>query len=86
MCRGCALGTKTLAGKVLKGHHEAYVGWAEFERDQKQLAANAYSRADGVKVRPWSAGLARRHVVLRSLRAMVDGGVCRPDSAGGLPL
>jgi len=34
---------------MLKDHHEAYVGWAEFERNQKQLAANAYSRADGVK-------------------------------------
>lgn len=34
---------------MLKDHHEAYIGWAEFERNQKQLAANAYSRADGVK-------------------------------------
>lgn len=34
---------------MLKDHHEAYIGWAEFERNQKQLAANAYGRVDGVK-------------------------------------
>lgn len=34
---------------MLKGHHEAYIDWAEFERNQKQLAINAYGRVDGVK-------------------------------------
>lgn len=34
---------------MLKGHHEAYIDWAEFERNQKQLAVNAYSKVDGVK-------------------------------------
>jgi excisionase family DNA binding protein len=34
---------------MLKDHHEAYLDWAEFERNQKQLAVNAYGRVDGVK-------------------------------------
>lgn len=34
---------------LLKGHHESYIDWAEFERNQKQLAANAYGKAGGVK-------------------------------------
>lgn len=34
---------------VLKDHHEGYIDWAEFERNQKLLALNAYGRAGGVK-------------------------------------
>ena len=34
---------------VLKDHHEGYIDWAEFERNQKLLAVNAYGRAGGVK-------------------------------------
>ncbi len=34
---------------LLKGHHEGYIDWAEFERNQKQLAINAYGKAGGVK-------------------------------------
>ena len=34
---------------VLKEHHEAYIDWAEFERNQKLLALNAYGRAGGAK-------------------------------------
>ena len=34
---------------LLKEHHEGYIDWAEFERNQKQLAANAYRRRDGAK-------------------------------------
>lgn len=34
---------------MLKEHHEAYIDWAEFERNQKQLAVNAYSKVDGAK-------------------------------------
>jgi DNA invertase Pin-like site-specific DNA recombinase len=34
---------------VLKDHHEGYIDWARFERNQKQLAANAYGRAGEVK-------------------------------------
>ena len=34
---------------LLKNHHEGYIDWAEFERNQKHLAANAYRRKDGAK-------------------------------------
>ena len=34
---------------LLKDHHDGYIGWEEFERNQKQLAANAYGHRDGVK-------------------------------------
>ncbi len=34
---------------MLKDHHEAYIGWAEFERNQRQLAINAYGRVGGAK-------------------------------------
>ncbi|HEU0198299.1 MAG TPA: recombinase family protein [Nevskiaceae bacterium] len=36
-------------GVVIQGHHEAYIGWDEFERNQKLLAANAYGKAGGTK-------------------------------------
>jgi excisionase family DNA binding protein len=34
---------------MLRDHHEGYIDWAEFERNQKQLAANAYGKAGDVK-------------------------------------
>jgi len=34
---------------LLKNHHEGYIDWAEFERNQKQLAANAYGKVGEVK-------------------------------------
>jgi excisionase family DNA binding protein len=34
---------------LLKDHHESYVDWAEYERNQKQLAVNAYGRQGGPK-------------------------------------
>src|ERR1700730_18980392 len=34
---------------LLKDHHEGYIDWAEFERNQKQLAVNAYGRVGGAK-------------------------------------
>jgi len=34
---------------MLKKHHEAYIDWAEYERNQKQLAINAYGKVDGAK-------------------------------------
>ena len=46
---------------MLKDHHEGYIDWAEFERNQKQLAANAYGKVGGAKsgrgVRALLAGL-----------------------------
>jgi len=34
---------------MVKEHHAAYIDWAEFERNQKQLAVNAYGRVGGAK-------------------------------------
>ena len=34
---------------LLKDHHDGYIDWAEFERNQKQLAANAYGKVGGAK-------------------------------------
>ncbi len=34
---------------LLKDHHDGYIDWAEFERNQKQLAVNAYGKVGGVK-------------------------------------
>jgi DNA invertase Pin-like site-specific DNA recombinase len=34
---------------MIKDHHEGYISWGEFERNQKQLALNNYGRAGGVK-------------------------------------
>jgi len=34
---------------IVKEHHAAYIDWAEFERNQKQLAVNAYGRVGGAK-------------------------------------
>src|SRR5260370_3480988 len=34
---------------MIKDHHEGYIGWAEYERNQKQLALNNYGRAGGAK-------------------------------------
>jgi excisionase family DNA binding protein len=34
---------------MIKDHHEGYISWAEYERNQKQLALNNYGRSGGVK-------------------------------------
>ena len=34
---------------LLKDHHNGYIDWAEFERNQKQLAVNAYGKLGGAK-------------------------------------
>src|SRR3954452_16189814 len=34
---------------MIKDHHEGYIGWTEYERNQKQLALNNYGRVGGVK-------------------------------------
>jgi excisionase family DNA binding protein len=33
----------------IKDHHESYISWDEYERNQQQLMRNNYGRADGVK-------------------------------------
>ncbi len=34
---------------IIKDHHEGYIEWSEFERNQKLLAANAYGKPGGIK-------------------------------------
>jgi excisionase family DNA binding protein len=34
---------------IIQSHHEGYIEWNEFERNQNLLAANAYAKAGGVK-------------------------------------
>jgi excisionase family DNA binding protein len=34
---------------LLKDHHEGYIDWAEFERNQAHLAANTYGKVGGAK-------------------------------------
>lgn len=34
---------------LLKDHHEGYIDWGVYERNQKQLAVNAYGQRDGAK-------------------------------------
>src|SRR5258708_3982605 len=34
---------------MIKDHHEGYINWADYDRNQKQLALNNYSRVDGAK-------------------------------------
>lgn len=34
---------------IIQEHHEGYIEWSEFERNQRLLAANAYGKAGGVK-------------------------------------
>src|SRR5580704_272251 len=34
---------------MIKDHHKGYIDWAEYERNQKQLAFNNYGRAGGTK-------------------------------------
>ena len=32
---------------MIKDHHEGYISWEEYERNQKQLAINNYGRPGG---------------------------------------
>ena len=34
---------------TIRDHHDAYIGWDDYERNQAQLARNAFGRAGGVK-------------------------------------
>lgn len=34
---------------LIQSHHDSYIDWAEFERNQRQLAINNYGKAGGVK-------------------------------------
>jgi Recombinase len=70
----------------IKDHHEGYIGWAEFERNQAQLAGNAYGRVGDTKSsrggRALLAGLIHCARCGRRLAAaFIQGG--RPTGATG---
>jgi excisionase family DNA binding protein len=44
--RGKPIGTWEV---MIRDHHEGYIDWEEFERNQKQLALNNYGHAEGIK-------------------------------------
>jgi hypothetical protein len=45
---------------MIKDHHEGYIDWEEYERNQKQLAVNNYAFAGGVKSgRGWQGAAVR---------------------------
>lgn len=61
---------------IIKDHHESYIDWSEFERNQKLIAANAYGKTGGVKSGRWPCPAARI-TALRPLRAPTDSGLLR---------
>ena len=68
---------------LIKDHHEGYIGWAEFERNQAALAANNYRRPGGGKSgrggRALLAGIIRCGRCGRRLPAVYGGrGTPRP--------
>ena len=64
-------------GVLLKGHHEGYITWQDFERNQAQLCRNAYGKAGGGKSarggRALLAGLLRCARCGRRLRVVYTG-------------
>jgi hypothetical protein len=57
---------------MIKDHHEGYIGWAEFERNQKQLALNNYGRAGGTKSGLGGRGTPVGDDDLRAMRAAAE--------------
>jgi hypothetical protein len=68
---------------LLKDHHEGYIDWTEFERDQTQLAANASGRIGGAKSGRGGRAPAYRASDVRALRATPDGSVIRDGGNRG---
>ena len=66
----------------IKDHHEGYIGWAEYERNQALLAGNAYGRAGDTKSgrggRALLAGLICCARCGRRLRVVYNGRYPRP--------
>ena len=60
---------------LLKDHHEGYIDWAEFDRNQKQLAVERLWPGGRPKVRARRTRPAVRASHLRALRTAADGGL-----------
>ena len=75
-------------GGSIKDHHEGYIDWAEFERNQEQLAANAYGRAgdaksDAADGRCWPVCICCAAAGGGLMRSYTPG---RPSGTAGLPV
>src|SRR5437762_2463925 len=55
---------------LLKDHHDGYIDWAEFERNQKQLAVNAYRKAGDAKSGRLRVDAAVARELLRAVEPM----------------
>lgn len=54
---------------LLVDHHEGYLSWADFERNQRLIADNANGKGhDGARAGAQGRGFARRSIALRSMR------------------
>ena len=54
---------------LIPDHHEGYISWAEFERNQRLIADNANSKGlHGARLGPSRRGTAGRSAALRPLR------------------
>src|SRR5947207_889482 len=51
---------------LIKDHHDGYIDWAEFERNQKQLAVNAYGKLGGTKSGRGGRALLARYALARA--------------------
>jgi hypothetical protein len=82
---------------LLEDHHDGYIDWAEFERNQKQLPVNVFGKAGGVKSGPGgrallagllSCGRCGRHLMVSYSRRRPGQPVYRcerPNQMLGLP-
>ncbi len=69
---------------LIKDHHEGYIEWAESERNQAALAANAYGKRGGAKSGRGGRALLAGLIGLRALRPAPAGRLrrARPPTAG----
>jgi hypothetical protein len=65
---------------LLKDHHDGYINWAEFERNQKQLAVNAYGIAGRDEVGARWTRFAGGAALLRPLWASLGRQLLGPPS------
>ena len=63
---------------LLKDHHDGYIDWAEFERNQKQLAVNAYGKVGRREVGARRTRAAGRAAILWPLRPAPGGELLGP--------
>ncbi len=47
--RATATASRLRSGRLSSRNHGGYIGWAEFDWNQKQLAVNTYGKLGGTK-------------------------------------